>query len=56
MKETDTDGKPVRSRGRRNGHEIDENLKRVYEDMIDDTVPERFLALLDQLRAEGKDR
>ncbi|WP_342076316.1 NepR family anti-sigma factor [Yoonia sp. SS1-5] len=29
---------------------IDENLRRAYEKMVDEKVPERFLNLLDQLR------
>jgi hypothetical protein len=29
---------------------VDRNLKRVYDDMIEDEVPERFAALLRQLR------
>lgn len=56
MKEKDAGSKPVPSRGRLDGHEIDENLRRVYDDMVDDTVPDRFLQLLEKLRVEGKDR
>ncbi len=29
---------------------IDENLKRVYNDMLDDDVPDRFMELLSQLK------
>ena len=31
---------------------IDENLKRVYEDMIEESVPDRFLNLLEQLKQQ----
>lgn len=31
---------------------IDENLKRVYEDMLEQDVPDRFLDLLAQLREQ----
>lgn len=29
---------------------IDENLRRVYEETLDEKVPDRFRALLEQLR------
>ncbi|GGG77999.1 hypothetical protein GCM10011415_28680 [Salipiger pallidus] len=31
---------------------IDQNLRRVYEDMLDEQVPDRFLDLIAQLRAQ----
>ncbi|SEG02065.1 hypothetical protein SAMN04488045_1560 [Thalassococcus halodurans] len=31
---------------------IDDNLKRVYQDMISEDIPDRFLNLLDQLKAQ----
>ncbi|MHA6345799.1 NepR family anti-sigma factor [Roseivivax sp. CAU 1761] len=31
---------------------IDDNLKRVYQDMLDEKVPDRFLDLLSQLKAQ----
>ncbi|MCE8007432.1 NepR family anti-sigma factor [Aestuariivita sp.] len=31
---------------------IDENLKRVYQDTLEEEVPDRFRALLDQLKAQ----
>ncbi|WP_338092667.1 NepR family anti-sigma factor [Salipiger mangrovisoli] len=31
---------------------IDENLKRVYQDMLEEQVPDRFLDLIAQLRAQ----
>lgn len=31
---------------------IDENLKRVYEDALNEEIPDRFHALLDQLKAQ----
>lgn len=32
--------------------EIDENLRKVYEDVLKEEVPDRFKNLLDQLRAQ----
>ena len=29
---------------------IDENLRRVYEETLEEKIPDRFLALLEQLR------
>ena len=41
------------TRRKENGSEaIDQNLKRVYEDMLDEKVPDRFLDLIAQLRAQ----
>lgn len=38
---------------RPNGQDtIDDNLKRVYQDTLDEAVPDRFQSLLDQLRAQ----
>ncbi|MFZ5962672.1 NepR family anti-sigma factor [Thalassococcus sp. BH17M4-6] len=34
------------------GHVIDDNLKRVYQDMLDERVPDRFLDLLAQLKEQ----
>ncbi|MBN8188854.1 MAG: NepR family anti-sigma factor [Salipiger thiooxidans] len=31
---------------------IDENLRRVYQDMLDEKVPDRFLDLIAQLRSQ----
>ncbi|MHA6323836.1 NepR family anti-sigma factor [Roseivivax sp. CAU 1753] len=31
---------------------IDDNLKKVYQDMLDQEVPDRFLDLLSQLKAQ----
>lgn len=30
--------------------EIDENLRRLYQRMLDEKIPDRFIALLDQLK------
>jgi len=35
------------------GDEIDRNLKRVYDDMLEDDVPERFEELLRRLREQS---
>jgi hypothetical protein len=55
MTERDHGPKPVRPRGRKDKLEIDQNLRRVYEDMVDDDIPDRFMELLQKLREEGKD-
>ncbi len=36
--------------------QIDENLKRVYDDALADAVPDRFKQLLDQLRKQDEAR
>jgi hemerythrin-like domain-containing protein len=33
--------------------QIDENLRRVYEDALNEEVPDRFKQLLEQLRQKG---
>lgn len=55
MTEREQGRKPVRARGRKDRLEIDQNLRRVYEDMVDDSIPDRFLELLQKLREEGKE-
>jgi len=35
-------------------NQIDENLKRIYEKLVDDDVPDRFAKLLEQLREREK--
>jgi hypothetical protein len=42
--------------GARRKDEIGENLKRVYDDIIEEEVPERFKVLLQQLREQGGDK
>ncbi len=34
---------------------IDDNLKRVYQDMLDEGVPDRFMELLDQLKQQDSE-
>ncbi len=34
--------------------QIDENLRRVYQQALDEAVPDRFLQLLSQLKDQGK--
>ncbi len=50
-------GKAKTARGAAEGdlalpREIDENLKRVYRERLEEEVPDRFRALLDALRAQ----
>ena len=45
-----------RSRREKGKHQVDENLRRVYEEMVDDDIPDRFVELLRKLREEGGDR
>ncbi|MFN3936682.1 MAG: NepR family anti-sigma factor [Gemmobacter sp.] len=33
--------------------QIDENLRRIYQQTLDERVPDRLLSLLDQLRAKA---
>lgn len=35
-------------------HQIDDNLRRVYDEMLDDAVPDRFEDLLRQLREQDE--
>ncbi len=35
---------------------INENLRRVYEEALEDQIPDRFQALLDELRKKEIDR
>jgi hypothetical protein len=53
MTEPSREGKPKRSQRDKDKHQIDENLRRVYEDMVDDDIPDRFAELLRKLRGEG---
>ncbi|WP_162798182.1 NepR family anti-sigma factor [Sulfitobacter sp. JL08] len=52
---TDKDGgADKKSAGQKD--QIGENLKRVYDDIIDEEVPERFKILLRQLKEQGGDK
>jgi hypothetical protein len=53
MAERKAEGNPRRAERKRGEHPIDENLRRVYEDMVDDDVPDRFIELLEKLREQG---
>ena len=33
--------------------QIDENLRHVYQETVEQNIPDRFLVLLDQLRKKG---
>ncbi|MFD0859072.1 NepR family anti-sigma factor [Roseovarius aquimarinus] len=46
------DGAPSRKAPKRD--QIDENLKRVYNEMLEQDVPDRFEELLRQLREQDK--
>lgn len=46
------DGKQRKPGGRNIEEAIDRNLKRVYDDMLEDDVPDRFAELLKKLRDE----
>jgi len=35
---------------------IDENLRRVYQDALEEDIPDRFLTLLEQLRTQEKNQ
>ena len=35
-------------------NQIDENLRRLYDDLFDDEVPERFQELIDRLREQDE--
>lgn len=48
----DANGLPRRTTPKRN--QIDENLKRVYNEMLQEDVPDRFEELLKQLREQDK--
>jgi hypothetical protein len=50
MKDPSAERKPSRAERSRGRHQIDENLRRVYEDMVDDDIPDRFLELLRKLQ------
>jgi len=38
--------------GEQADNQIDENLKRIYDNIVEDEVPERFAKLIDQLREQ----
>lgn len=40
-----------RKRSKRIDREIDENLKRAFDEMANEPIPDRFTELLDQLRS-----
>jgi hypothetical protein len=49
MTEQSREGKPKRSRRVKDMNQIDENLRRVYDEMVDDDIPDRFMELLRKL-------
>lgn len=53
MKEPSAERKSKRSRREKGKYQVDENLRRVYEDMVDDDIPDRFVELLRKLREQG---
>lgn len=55
MAKPSPEGKSTGKGRRRDTHPVDENLRRVYEDMVDDHIPDRFADLLRKLRErEGR--
>jgi hypothetical protein len=53
MTEPSREGKSKRPRREKDRSEIDDNLRRVYEGMVDDDIPDRFVELLRKLRGNG---
>jgi hypothetical protein len=53
MTEPIREGKLKRSRRQKDKNQIDDNLRRVYEDMVEDDIPDRFVELLRKLRDQG---
>ena len=49
------DGEDERDVSTRLTQQIDENLKRVYQDIVGSNVPDKFLDLLDRLRDQDGD-
>ena len=47
------DGEDQRDVSARLTQQIDENLKRVYQEIVGDDVPDKFMQLLSRLRDEG---
>ena len=47
------DGEDQRDVSERLTQQIDENLKRVYQEIVGDDVPDKFMQLLSRLRDEG---
>lgn len=45
-----------RSEDRSSGSLIDANLRRVYDDLVEDDVPDRFKTLLEQLRRQEQEK
>jgi len=46
---------PARKLGQTIEHQIDQNIRRVYEEGLNDEVPERFRTLLERLRERDTD-
>lgn len=46
------------NQGQNRTHEsvIDENLRRVYEEALDEGIPDRFQSLLEQLKEQERDQ
>jgi hypothetical protein len=36
--------------------QIDENLRRVYQQMVDESVPDKFMQLLQQLKEQDREK
>lgn len=48
----------MRNQGQNKHHEgvIDENLRRVYEEALDEGIPDRFKSLLEQLKEQEREQ
>lgn len=46
---------PARKLGQTLEHQIDQNIRRVYEEGLNDEIPERFRTLLERLRERDTD-
>tara|TARA_R100001369_G_C3183314_1_gene141968 strand:- start:27 stop:188 length:162 start_codon:yes stop_codon:yes gene_type:complete len=44
----------VQKQSRQSEEIIDENLRRVYQEAVDEGIPDRFKSLLDQLKDQDK--
>jgi hypothetical protein len=53
MAEPSAEDDSKRSRGARDRHLVDESLRRIYANLLEDDVPVRFVELIRKLRDQG---